>query len=81
MCPGGERFLDALYLSPRQGPTARTVLTRILWWNGNDRHIMHDAVGLHPTEELTPCSIKDALGKLVVLDQVADLKVFVGNQA
>jgi hypothetical protein len=73
MRPGGERFLDAL-------PTARTVLTRILWWDGNDWHIMHDAVGFHTDEELTPGSIMNALGKLLVLNQVADLKVFVGNQ-
>src|SRR5947209_19927191 len=73
MCPSRERFLDTL-------STARTVLARILWWHGDDWHIMHDTVGFHPIEELTPCRIMNALGKLVVLDQIADLKVFVGNQ-
>src|SRR5579864_7013397 len=73
MRPGGERLLDTL-------STARTILTRVLWGNGNDRHIVHDAVGFHPTEELPPGSIMDTLGKFMVLDQVADLKVFVGNQ-
>ncbi len=73
MCPGGERFLDAL-------PTARAVLARILWWDGDDGHIMHDAIGFDPVQKLAPCGIMDALGKLVVLDQVADLKVFIGNQ-
>ncbi len=73
MRPGGERFLDAL-------STARTILTRIVWSDGDDGHLMHDAIGFHPTEEVTPCRIIDALGKLLVLDQVADLQVFVGNQ-
>src|SRR2546426_1537110 len=31
--------------------TARTVLTRILWGDGDDRDIVHDAIGFHPTEE------------------------------
>ena len=73
MCPSRERLLDTL-------STARTVLTRILWWDGDDWHIVHDAIGFHPSEELPPRSIMHALGKLVVLHQVADLKVFVGNQ-
>ncbi len=73
MRPGGKRFLDTL-------PTARTVLARILWWDGDDWHIVHDAIGLHEREELTPCRIMNTLGKFLVLDQVADLKVFVGNQ-
>src|SRR6266487_1679448 len=73
MCPSRERFLDAL-------STARTILTGIVWGDGDDRYIVHNAVGLHPSKELTPCSIMNALGKLVVLHHIADLKVFVGNQ-
>src|SRR2546425_10753706 len=73
MCPGGERLLHAL-------STARTVLTGILWGDGDDGHLMHDAIGLHPTEEVPPCRIMDALGELMILDQVTDLQVFVGNQ-
>jgi hypothetical protein len=80
MRPSGERFLDALYLSPRQGPTARAILAGVLWWDGDDWYIVHDAIGFHTAEELSPGGIMDALGKLVVLDQVADLKMFVGNQ-
>ena len=41
---------------------------------------MHDAVGFHPVEELSPCRIMDTLGKFMVLDHIADLKVFIGNQ-
>ena len=73
MRPGGERLLDAL-------STTRTVLTGVLWSDGNDRDSMHDAIGFHPTEELPPGSIMHALGQCAVLDEVADLKVFVGNQ-
>ena len=73
MCPSRERFLDTL-------PTARTVLACILWWDGDDWHIMHDAVGLDPAEELPPCSIMNALGQFLVLNQIADRKMLVGNQ-
>ena len=73
MCSGGEGLLDTL-------PTARTVLAGVLWCNGDDWHIMHDAVGLDPVQKLAPCRIMDALGQFAVLDQVADLQVFVGNQ-
>ena len=73
MRPSRERFLHTL-------STARTILTGVLWGDGDDRHIMHDAVGLHPAEELPPCRIMDALGQFVVFHQIADLKVFVGNQ-
>ncbi len=73
MGPGREGFLDAL-------STARTVLTGVLWRNGDHLYSMHHAVGLHPVEELPPCCVMDTLGKLMILDQVADLKLFIGNQ-
>ncbi len=41
---------------------------------------MHHGIRLHPAEELSPGCIMDTLGKLVVLDHVAYLKVFIGNQ-
>ena len=73
MCSGREGLLDTL-------STFRTILARVLWWDGDDWHIMHDAIGFDPGEELSPCGIMDALGQFVVLDQVANLQVFVGNQ-
>jgi hypothetical protein len=34
---------------------------------------------LHPPQEACPRRIADALGQMAVLDQIADLQVFVGN--
>ena len=73
MCPRGKGLLHPL-------STARTILTGVLRRDRNDWHIMHDAVGLHPSEELPPCGIMNALGQFAVLDQVADLKLLVSNQ-
>ncbi len=73
MGSGRESFLDAL-------STAGTILTGVVWCDRDDRDIVHHPVGLHPVEELPPGGIVDALGKLVILDQVADLKLFIGNQ-
>ena len=70
MCPSGKSLLDPL-------STARTILTGVLRWDRYDWHIMHDAIGFHPGEELPPRSIMDALGQFPVFDQIADLKVFV----
>ena len=41
---------------------------------------MHHAVGFDPGEELAPPSIVIGLGEVAILDQVADLRVFKGNQ-
>ena len=73
MCPGGERFLDTL-------STTRAILAGVLRWHGDDWHIVHDAISFDPVQELAPCGVMDALGKLVVLDHIADLKMLVGNQ-
>src|SRR6266704_499626 len=73
MCASGERFLDTL-------STARAILTGVGWGHGDDWHIVHDTISFDPSEELAPGRIMDTLGKLMVLDQVADLKEFVGNQ-
>src|SRR5437588_12774576 len=66
MCPGGESFLDTL-------STSGAILTGVVWCNGDDRDIVHHAVGLHPSKELSTCGIVDTLGEFAVLDQVADL--------
>ena len=73
MRPSGERFLNTF-------PTARAILACILWGNCYHFYPMHHGIGLHPAEELSPGCIMDTLGKLVVLDHVAYLKVFIGNQ-
>ena len=41
---------------------------------------MHYGIGLHPAQELSPGGIMDTLGKLVIPDHVAYLKVFIDNQ-
>src|SRR5438128_8438686 len=56
MRPGGECLLHPL-------STARTILTGVLWGDGDDGHIMHDAVGFHPGEEVPPGGIIDACKK------------------
>src|SRR5271167_1293814 len=73
MCPGGECFLHTF-------PTARTILACVLWGNGYHCYLMHDCIGLDPPKELSPCCIMDALGKVMVLDHIAYLEVFIGNQ-
>src|SRR5215467_1364547 len=73
MCPGGECFLHAL-------PTARTILACVLCRDGYHSYPMDESIGLDPIEELSPRCIMDALGKCVVLDHVAYLQVFIGNQ-
>jgi hypothetical protein len=41
---------------------------------------VHHAVGFDPGEELPPPSVVNGLGEVAILDQVADLEVFKGNQ-
>ncbi len=68
-----QRLLD-------HGATLRTLLTGELWYHGNDRDIMHRSIGFHLGQELSPSGIMNALREMVVLDHVADLQVFIGNQ-
>src|SRR5713226_5538009 len=73
MRTGREGFLHTF-------PTARTVLARVVWRNRYHFYPMHHCVGLHPAEELSPGCIMNTLGKLVVLDHVPYLELFIGNQ-
>src|SRR5205823_3059570 len=41
---------------------------------------MHHAVGADPGEELSPPSVVNGFGEMPILDQIADLEVFKGNQ-
>jgi hypothetical protein len=57
--------------------TARTVLRGELRGDCYHGHLLYPSVVVHPPEEPSPSGIADTLGKLVVLDQVSDLKVFI----
>ena len=57
-----------------------TVLAGVLWCYGYDRDVMEGTIILDPGQERTPSGILDGLGKMMVLDHVAYLKLFVGNQ-
>src|SRR5437588_3078614 len=60
--------------------TRGTRLRGVVWRHRENRNAMHDAIGFHPTEELVPARVMNGFGKMPVLDQIADLQVFVGNQ-
>ncbi len=61
-------------------PTARAVLARVMWGNCYHDYPMHRCIVFHPAQESSPGGIVNTLGKHVVLDHVADLKLFIGNQ-
>jgi hypothetical protein len=60
--------------------TRTTVLTGILWRNGNHGDSMQRSIVGQPFEEQAPTSIMNAFCQLVVANHVADLKIFIGNQ-
>src|SRR5579885_1669211 len=60
--------------------TARTILTGEAGRDGYNRDTMQTAIVAHPAQEQPPTGITDALGEMLVLDQVGDLKRFIGNQ-
>ena len=60
--------------------TAGTILRGELGRDGNHGHVGNRAVGAKPREKLPPRGIVDALGQMVVLDEVGNPQVFVGNQ-
>lgn len=61
-------------------PTTTALLAREMRRNGHNGHGMDHAIVLDPVQELPPCSITDAFRKRVVLDQIGNFQVFVGNQ-
>ncbi len=65
---------------PDSHATRTTILTREVWGDGNGGKSMEGCVVGGPAQEHAPCGITDALGKMVVLDHIRDLEVFVGNQ-
>src|SRR5260370_33663389 len=73
MRPYTERLVDSL-------PTSRTLLRGEVWGHGYHRHLMHIPIVVHPPEEPSPRRIMDGLRKAMVLDQVRNLKVLIGNQ-
>src|SRR5712691_1424805 len=73
MRPLTQRFLYPLAAST-------TVLGGELWSHRYHRHVMHVPVVVEPPQEPSPRCIADGLRQLVVLDHIADLKVFIGNQ-
>ena len=73
MRPHTECLVDAL-------ATARTVLCGELWRDGDDRNVMQFPIIVDPDQEPSPRGIADGLREFVVLDQIGDLQVFIGNQ-
>ena len=62
------------------GATFTTILAREMRRNRYDRNIVDRAIVLDPPEKATPRGITDGLGQVVVLDQIGDLEILVGNQ-
>jgi hypothetical protein len=73
MGPHTQTFLDLR-------ATARAVLTGEMWRYCYDRDVMHGSIRFHPGQEIAPTGIMDALGEMLILDEVAYLEVFKGNQ-
>ena len=69
----GEAFLDTC-------ATGATILTREGWLNRDDGDSMYLSIVGEPREETSPRGVTDGLGQLVVLHEVGDLQVLVGNQ-
>src|SRR5215469_7335277 len=59
---------------------ATTVLTGELRRHSQRGNGLHGGIVLHPPQEPSPGRIVDGLRQVVILDQVADLQVFKGNQ-
>ena len=73
MCPYAQRLLD-------RRATVGAVLTGELRGNSHDGNPMQCPIMLDPGEECSPSRIVNALGKLAVLEHMAYLQLFVGNQ-
>src|SRR6266571_347944 len=73
MRPHAQTLLD-------QRPTGATVLRGVLGSHSNHWNGMYSSIVVHPPDELSPSCVMDALGKVMVLDHVAYLQVFIGNQ-
>jgi len=61
-------------------PTARAILTGVLWGNGYHWDAMHGCIVVHPSEELPPGRVVNTFGEGAVLHHVGYLKMFIGNQ-
>ncbi len=73
MRPYAQRLLDGR-------ATVGAVLTGELRGNSHDGNPMQCPIMLDPGEECSPSRIVNALGKLAVLEHMAYLQLFVGNQ-
>ena len=60
--------------------TPAAILRGVAWRDGHDGNTVQPAIVAHPGEEQSPTGIADAFGQPVVLDQVGDLQVFVGQE-
>ena len=60
--------------------TARAILRREAWGDSRYRDTGYRPVVLQPAQELAPRRVADALCQLMVLDQIGNLEVFIGNQ-
>ncbi len=61
-------------------PTARAILTGVLWGNCYHVDAMHCCIVVHPSQELPPGRVVNTFGECAVLHHVGYLKVFIGNQ-
>ena len=61
-------------------PHAATILTRESWLNRYNGNVMDMSIVGEPRQETAPGGITDALCQLPILNQVAYLEVFIGNQ-
>src|SRR5690349_13350777 len=60
--------------------TARTILAGEVRWRRYDGYTGNLPVIVEPAQKQPPTGIADTLGKVMVLDEVGNLQIFIGNQ-
>src|ERR1051326_5053379 len=60
--------------------TARTILAGEAWGDSYNGNAMQPAIVAQPGEEQPPTGIADTLCQRMILDEVGNLQVFIGNE-
>jgi hypothetical protein len=76
-----ERFGHPFWTAAPIAEQATTVLTGELRRHSQTGNSLHGGIVLHPPQEPSPGGIVDGLRQVVMLHQVANLKVFKGKEA